>query len=426
MPERTDGLCRGSTRAPTHGLMTTVPAIDEALEQAHRLYFGRLVGWLFRRTQDLQRSEDAVATAFASAVSSWRESGVPRSPEAWLRVAARNAVVSDLRLAARSHPSPPETFETVEAAEPAPVGMDERLGLLFVCAHPALDARIHAPLMMQAVLGIDAARIASAFLTPPATMGQRLARAKTKIRDAGIRYRVPDAADLPARLGPVLQAIYASYGVGDPIASEDREQDRDLRAEAIRLARVLMSELPDQPECAGLLALLLHTESRREGRMLDGRFVPLGEQDTRKWSTPLRLEADGLLRRAADLKRMGRFQLEAAISSTHSARADGKATDWAAISALYGGLLALAPSVGATVGAASALVETGESDRALDLLDSLPPSAVTNYQPYWVCRSHVLRALGASPEAHSAMARAVGLTSDPAVRSFLLGTAESL
>jgi RNA polymerase sigma-70 factor (ECF subfamily) len=397
---------------------------DEALATAHRLYFGRLVGWLFRYCGDLQVAEDAVASAFVSAVTRWRASGVPDSPEAWLRVASRNSALSALRVASRNLNTEPEDFESWEATETASVGMDERLGLLFVCAHPALDPRIHAPLMLQAVLGIDAARVASAFLTRPSTMGQRLSRAKAKIRDAGIRYRVPDPPELPQRLNPVLQAIYACYGVGDPVAAETHDRDGDLREEAIRLARLLVEVMPDRPECLGLLALLLHTESRRPARVIEGRFVPLAEQDTSLWLTGLRSEANTLLERASASGSLGRFQLEAAISAAHSARADGHPTDWATIVTLYSGVLAMAPSIGAAVGAASARAEAGDPGPALALLDELPSESVATYQPYWVCRAQVLRALGEVDAAASAQSRAVGLTQNPAVRAYLLGTGE--
>ncbi|NYF11371.1 RNA polymerase sigma-70 factor (ECF subfamily) [Leifsonia sp. AK011] len=394
---------------------------DEALATAHRQYFGRLVGWLFRYCGDLQVAEDAVASAFASAVTRWRASGVPDSPEAWLRVASRNSALSALRVASRNLNTAPEDFESWEAAETPVAAMDERLGLLFVCAHPALDPRIHAPMMLQAVLGIDAARIASAFLARPSTMGQRLSRAKAKIRDAGIRYRVPEAPELPQRLEPVLQAIYACYGVGDPVAAETQDRDADLREEAIRLARLMVDVMPDHPECLGLLALLLHTESRRPARVIDGRFVPLAEQDTSLWLSDLRREANSLLERASAAGSLGRFQLEAAISAAHSARADGHPTDWATVVTLYSGVLSIAPSIGAAVGAASARSEAGDPGAALALLDELPSESVATYQPYWVCLAQVLRALGKVDAAASAQSRAVGLTQNPAVRAYLLG-----
>lgn len=395
-----------------------MPTPDEALEQAHRLWFGRLVGWLFRMTGDLQLAEDAVAAAFASAVSSWRTDRPPASAEAWLRVAARNNAMSALRQHSRTTAVPPESFAELEA--PSPPAADDRLTLLFVCAHPAIDSRMHAPLMLQAVLGIDAARIASVFLVPPSTMGQRLARAKAKIRDAGIRYEVPDRDEFACRLGSVLQAVYAAYGLSDPTADGADERDSTVRAEALWLARVLTELLPGEAEAWGLHALLLHTESRRPGRLVDGAFVPLGHQDTLRWSREQRRCADASLLRASTLGTLGRFQLEAAISAIHSARADGVATDWESIVILYRGLLDLAPSVGATIGAASALIEIGQAEEAALLLESLPPGVVVKHQPYWVCRARVDQARGDMDAAIRAVELAIGMTSDPAVRDHLI------
>jgi RNA polymerase sigma-70 factor (ECF subfamily) len=405
--------------------MTHLPAQpDEALADAHRELFGRLVGWLFRRNGDLQAAEDAVATAFAQAITAWREGGVPRSPEAWLRVAARNAAISAARRRARDVlVAPEEMIDTAvtdaELTESAPT-QDDVLTLLFVCAHPAIDDRMHAPLMLQAALGVDAARIAAVFLVPPSTMGQRLSRVKTKIRDAGIRYRVPTPEDLPTRVGAVLRAIYAAYGASDALIDELGGDRPALRTEALRLAEMVTALLPDDPEARGLLALLLHTESRRPARFVDGSFVPLGAQDTRLWSARLRARGDDELRRAAALGRLGRFQLEAAISAVHSARAETGTTDWQAVVALYRGLLQIAPSTGARIGAAAALVEVGEADAAARALAELPTSAVADHQPYWVCLARVEAARGRVAEAADATRRAVGLTTDPRVRAHLL------
>ncbi len=398
---------------------------DEALSQAHRLYFGRLVGWLFRYTGDLGIAEDAVASAFASALTAWRTE-IPESPEAWLRVAARNSAMSALRRAERTVPITPEQVDFLAAPEAVADAVDRRLALMLVCAHPALDPRVRAPLMLQAVLGVDAARIAPVFLVSPTTMGQRLSRAKAKIRDSGIRFRIPDNHELASRLPAVCDAVYAAYGVSDPTAQLADDRDHSLRAESVRLARILTELVPKNAEVWGLLALLLHTESRRPGRVVDGRFVPLGEQDTSLWSSALRDEANECIGRSlalADTARFGRFQLEAAISAAHSARATGSATDWDAIATLYRGLLAVSPSVGATVGAASALTEAGHPDDALALLDSLPADAMRSYQPYWVCRAHVLRALARVTEARTATERAVGLTTEPLIRDYLIRAA---
>jgi RNA polymerase sigma-70 factor (ECF subfamily) len=398
-------------------------AVDEALERTHRELFGRLVGWLFRRDGDLERAEDAVAAAFAAAVVSWREKGVPRSPEAWLRVAARNAAVSAARRDIRTVPVDPEDFEIVAAADVSDdfrPALDDTVLLLFVCAHPAIDARMHAPLMLQAVLGVDAARIAAVFLVPPATMGQRLTRVKTKIRDAGIRYRVPEPSELPGRVDAVLRAIYAAYGSSDALI-DDLGGDRPaLRAEAIRLAELMTAMLPENPEARGLLALLLHTEGRRRGRFPNGEFVPLGAQDIGLWSAEMRRRADSELRRAAEAGRPGRFQLEAAISAVHSARAETGTTDWQAIATLYRGLLQIAPSTGASIGAAAALVEVGELAEAEAILAALPAATVATHQPYWVCLARLESARGRLEAAAAAQQRAIGLTTDPRVRSWLV------
>lgn len=394
--------------------------VDEALAEAHRALFGRLVGWLFRQSGDLQRAEDAVAHAFASAVVAWRRDGVPASSEAWLRVASRNRLRTDLAKAARSVSVAPEDLVDVEAPGHSDDRRDDRLGLLLVCAHPAIDERLHAPLMLQAVLGVDAARIASVYLVPAATMGQRLSRAKTKIRDAGIRFRMPDPDELPTRLAPILRAVYAAYGIGDPIGDIAEPRDAELRGEAIRLAELLPDLLPDEPETWGLLALLLHTESRRPARVVDGRFVSLEEQDFRRWDAALRARADECLRRAHALGCVGRFQLEAAISAAHSARADGRPVDREAIVALYRGLQRLAPSIGAAVGYAGTLVSVGRPDDAALVLEELPTDAVRRYQPYWICRVELAAARGDAGAFGDAMRVAIGLTTDPVLRSYLL------
>ncbi len=397
---------------------------DETLERAHRLWFGRLVGWLFRRTGDLQLAEDAVAAAFASAVTAWRSGGAPAAPEAWLRVAARNHAMSALRRDARVSSASTEWLdELVAEPEPEPVdAIDERLSLMFVCAHPAIDPRMHAPLMLQAVLGVDAARVASVFLVPPATMGQRLSRAKQKIRDARLRYEVPAADEFPARFAAVGQAVYGAFGLADPVAGLAESRDESLRAEALHLSGVLTELLPAEPEAWGLRALLLHTEARRPGRVVSGEFVPLARQDTALWSVARRREADACLARAGRLGRVGRFQLEAAISAVHSARAETGLTDWESIAVLYRGLLELAPSIGAAIGAASASFEIGDLAAARELLDALPAGAVAEYQPYWVCRAHLLSAAADALGAAEAGRRAIGLTSDPAVRRHLIET----
>src|SRR5262249_37728508 len=219
---------------------------------------------------------------------------------------------------------------------------DERIKLLFICAHPAIDAAARTPLMLQVVLGLDAARIASAFLVSPAAMGQRLARAKAKIRDAGVAFELPEAKELPPRLDAVLEAVYAAYGSGwDDVAGADPRR-KGLAAEAIELGRLLVRLMPEEPEAKGLLALMLYCESRREARRdLDGRYVPLSEQNVSRWSRRMIAEAEQLLAAAKEGSRLGRFQLEAAIQSVHASRASRGGTDWEAIALLYEGLVGI-------------------------------------------------------------------------------------
>src|SRR5262249_34351685 len=237
---------------------------------------------------------------------------------------------------------------------------DERLKLLFVCAHPAIDPMARTPLMLQTVIGLDVARIASAFLVSPGAMNQRLVRAKAKIRDTNIAFEVPEAGELPDRLEAVLDAIYAAYGAGwEDVAGTDPRRGQ-LVDEALWLARLVVDLLPNEPEAKGLLALLLHCEARRAARRaIDGSFVPLSQQDTRRWCRPMIAEAEKLLAAAVGAKRMGRFQLEAAIQSAHAERARSGRVDWAAVVQLYDGLTAIAPSIGALLGRAAAIAAMG-------------------------------------------------------------------
>lgn len=411
-------------------------AARRAVEHAARSSYGRLVAYLAVRWRDLAAAEDALSEAFASALAAWPRDGVPRVPDAWLLTAARHHLLHRARhQRVAADPAVARLLEDAarELAEDPAAGFrfpDERLKLLFVCAHPAIDTAARTPLMLQAALGLDAARIASAFLVAPATMSQRLVRAKARIRDTGMRYEVPELAELPERLDAVLEAIYAAYGSATNAGDGSDPRDRGLAEEAVWLARIVVGLLPQEPEARGLLALMLHCEARRAARRDDaGRYVPLAQQDVDRWSRSMLAEAERELAAAAQAGRLGHFQLEAAIQSAHAARAAGQATPWPAIIQLYEGLLAIAPTLGARVAHAAALAEdhrAAEALAALDAIDHGDARACADYQPYWAVRAHVLAQQGRTPEALDCYARASGLSEDPAVRAFLMQRAAAL
>ena len=396
------------------------------IERVARESYGRLVAYLSVHTHDVASAEDALSNALVSALGHWPREGVPKSPEAWLLTAARHSLIDAIRHQKVVLESEPTikflTEDSVEAALPTSTQFpDERLKLLFVCAHPAIDPAMHTPLMLQTVLGLDAARIAQAFLIAPKTMGQRLFRAKTKIRSGGIPFEIPQERDLPERLDAVLEAIYAAFGIGwDDMAGAD-QRGRNLAEEALWLARVLLQLMPGEAEAQGLLALMLYCESRRAARRdTTGRYVPLSEQDPRLWSLPLIREAEHHLAEAFQRGRFGRFQLEAAIQSVHAERARTGKIDWAAIVLFYEQLLHISPALGTRIGYAAALAEANGPAAGLAVLESTDEEAVSDYQPYWAVRAHLLQKLGKTAEASDAYDRAIGLAEDPAVREFLL------
>jgi len=399
-------------------------AVGRTIERVARESYGRLVAYLSVHTHDLASAEDALSEALVAALTTWPRDGVPQNPEAWLLTAARRSFIDVIRhhqVVLASEPTLQFLKEgSTEAAVPTTF-QDERLKLLFVCAHPAIDPTMHTPLMLQAVLGLDAARIAQAFLIAPKTMGQRLFRAKTKIRDGGIQFEIPQERDLPERLDAVLEAIYAAFGISwDDMFGID-QRGRDLAEEAIWLARVLLQLMPSEAEVQGLLALILHSEARRSARRaVDGRYVPLSEQDPKQWSLPLIEEAERHLAEAFKRGRSGRFQLEAAIQSVHAERAHTDRTDWAAIALFYEQLVRISPALGTRVGYAAAVAEAEAPEAGLAVLDPIAPDAVSHYQPYWAVRAHLLQRLGKKREAADAYDRAIGLAEDPAVREFLL------
>lgn len=401
----------------------------DTVQQMARECYSRLLAVVVARTWDLALAEDALSEAFQAALCHWPKEGVPRSPEAWLVAVAKRRLVDEHRHRATIEAADPDLRRAAELTaltdvyELASQGAvpDERLKLLFICAHPAIDAAARTPLMLQTVLGLDAARIASAFLVAPRAMSQRLVRAKTKIHAARIPFCVPENPELTGRLESVLEAIYAAYGTGWDDASGINGPECGLTGEAIWLARVLVRLMPGEPEVAGLLALFLHCEARRPARRdADGNYIPLSAQNSALWIRPLMSEAEMLLRSAASDGRPGRFQLEAAIQSAHASRAFTGQTPWPGILELYDKLLRVAGTIGSHVAYAAALLQSGDSVAALNQLAGLCPESVAAYQPYWAVKAHALLGTESSDECRAAFQRAAGLTQDAAVRRHLL------
>lgn len=404
-------------------------SVSGAAAEAARMSYGRLVALLAVQWRDVSAAEDAIQDAFAAAMRDWPVSGIPEHPEAWLMTAARRRMIDahrrDVREAAatRKVQSPVEVWQDeAGSGESIP---DERLNLLLLCAHPAIDASLHSPLMLQCVLGLEASEIASAFLVPPSTMAQRLVRAKAKIREAGLRFELPEREELSGRLGAVLVAVYAAFNA-DWDSVPGNNAGRGLGQEAIWLGRVLAGRMPEEPEVLGLLALMLYCHARRSARRVDGRYVPLTEQDCKRWNRSEIAEAERLLKRAAQARAAredsglpGRFQLEAAIQSVHAARALTGEVDWSALMQLYRGLLQVEPSIGALVGCAAVTAEVSGAREGLEVLDRIQPEDVVAYQPYWATRGVLLIRAGQMVEGCAAIERACGLTEDEAVRRYL-------
>jgi RNA polymerase sigma-70 factor (ECF subfamily) len=408
------------TRSTEVALAASVEAVVVATA---RNSYGRLVALLAARDGDLAASEDALSEAFAAALQTWPSRGIPSNPDAWLLTTARNRLINAHRHEAVKLRGMDEILRRMDApsaaSEPIP---DPRLALMFVCAHPAIQEDMRTPLMLQTILGLDAAAIASAFLISPTTMGQRLVRAKAKIKAAGIGFKVPDLDALPGRLDDVLSAIYAAFGTSfDAVAGSD-DRNLSLAEEAIFLARLVVSLLPKEPEALGLLALMLYIDARKAARSgPDGEFVPLKDQDAKLWDRTKIIEAEALLARAAKLNRLGRFQIEAAIQSIHIQAPITGATNWAALRSFHELLLTHRPSIGAFVSYAAVLQAMGQGRAALEVLFSLDTADVSTYQPFWVTLAAARRACGEAGAAAVAMERAIGLTENPRVRAFLLG-----
>jgi predicted RNA polymerase sigma factor len=389
-----------------------------------RRSYGKLVAFLAARTRDVAAAEDALADAFTAALADWPANGCPSSPEAWLLTVARRRMIDGARRRRSGEIATAQLQVLADGLDAAAEHVeipDHRLALMFACAHPAIDAGIRAPLMLQVVLGLDAAMIASAFFTSPAAMGKRLVRAKNKIRAAGIPFRIPERDELTVRLDAVLDAIYAAYAEGwtDPGGTDVTR--RDITEEALFLARLVSELLPEEAEGLGLLALMLHAEARRRARRNDhGEYVPLTEQDPRLWDARMIEEAEELLRRAAALRSIGRYQLEGALQSAHVDRRRTGRANWTAVVQLYDALSALTASPVVAINRALALAELEGAGAGLEAMRALDTDArLTEYQPYWAARAQLLAKTGAYSEAHYAYEIAIGLERDPAVRRFL-------
>jgi predicted RNA polymerase sigma factor len=388
-----------------------------------RRSYGKLIAVLCSRTRHVAAAEDALSDAFATALAQWPSGGCPANPEGWLLTVARRKLIDGSRRRQVAE-SAAEQLKVLDEGL-ADIGSDgeipdRRLALMFACAHPAIDESVRAPLILQTVLGFDAATIASAFLSSPAAMGKRLGRAKEKIRQAGIPLRVPDPAELRDRLDAVLDAIYAVFSEGwaDPGATDFAK--RELSGEALYLGRLVSELLPEEAEALGLLALMLHAEARRHARRRDGEYVPLREQDARLWDAGMIDEAEVLLLRASTLGSIGRFQLEGALQSAHVHRRRTERADWSVVVRLYDALLEISASPVVAINRALAVAERDGVKAGLAALESVAAdNRLIQYQPYWAARADLLSRSGAKVEAMHAYDIAIGLERDPAVRRFL-------
>jgi RNA polymerase sigma-70 factor (ECF subfamily) len=382
----------------------------------------KLIAYLAKQTRDVAGAEDALSEAFAAALVDWPRKGVPDNPEAWLMAVAKRKIIDASRRRRSGETSADHLqlmAEELEAmASQERYIPDERLALMFACAHPAIDPNVRSPLILQTVLGLDAVDIGSAFLVSPAAMGQRLARAKNKIKVAGIPFRIPERAELGERLDAVLEAIYAAYtkGWNDPANVQN-----NLAEEAIWLGRLIVELLPHEAEALGLLALMLFLQSRREARRDGhGEFVPLAEQNLSLWDNAMIDEAEGLLLQANGRGEIQRYQLEAAIQSAHAARRLTGLTDWTAIVQLYQGLIKIMPSPVVAINLAVAVSEVEGPEAGLAALPDLAEDVeLMEFQPYWAARAALLSRAGLIGDAAEAYGMAIGWV-DPAVRNFLL------
>jgi predicted RNA polymerase sigma factor len=391
-----------------------------AADAVARGSYGKLVALLAARTGDIAAAEDALSDAFVAALLNWPRDGCPSNPEAWLLAVARRKAIDRARRRARE-----TAFEDLkvdadwlECPADDAVIPDRRLALMFACTHPSIDPEIRAPLILQVVLGLSAEMIASAFLISPKTMGQRLVRAKNKIKQAGIPFQIPEREELAVRIGAVLDAIYATFAEGWSDPGRTDVAGRDLALEALFLGRLVADLLPEEPEALGLLALMLHAEARRRARRnSQGEYVAFAEQDTSLWDCQM---IEALLIRASKLNSIGRYQLEGALQSAHVSRCRSGHANWPEVVQLYDALLSLSRSPVVAINRALAIAETDGAEAALGAIEGIAADRrLVDYQPYWAARAELLAKTGVIDQASEAYEIAIGLERDAAVRRFL-------
>lgn len=383
---------------------------DARVVEVMRASHGRLLAILASRTGDILAAEDALSDAFAKALKTWTDT-MPSNPEAWLLIVARNGLTDMKRRDARIEYRD-EITDAIQPENDPEELPDDRLKLMFVCAHPAIDARIHTPLMLQTVLGLEADAIAQAFLIPASTMAQRLVRAKRKIRDAAVAFEIPEAEDLPPRISAVLEAIYGAF-------SRDWLGQDALAEEAFFLATLLADLMPHNAEVLGLAAFISYSLSRERARVQAGQFVPLEDQDVTQWDRGLMRRGAVYLARAKEQNQLGRYQLEAAIQAVHADRIVTKTIDWTALSQLHFGLSHIAPTIGAAVGHAVAIGKAFGPEKGLEALYLIDGSVRAGFGPAEATRAYFLSELGKPQEAAAAYERAIALTTETPLRRYL-------